>query len=112
IKYLPLGNLAEQGGISDWETITLLCQGLNALDYLHSRKIVHRDLKPENILIQCREPANFCIKIADFGLAKDDSFLKTCCGTRLYAAPEIWENRPYTAKVDIWSLGVIAFKYA
>ncbi|KAF2185941.1 kinase-like protein, partial [Zopfia rhizophila CBS 207.26] len=55
-----------------------------ALDYLHSRKIVHRDLKPENIL-----PANFCFKIADFGLAKDDSFLKTRCGTQLYTAPEI-----------------------
>ncbi|KAF2190309.1 kinase-like protein, partial [Zopfia rhizophila CBS 207.26] len=84
---------------------------LNALDYLHSDGIVHRDLKPDNILVQCREPANFCIKIADFRLAKDDSFLKTRCGTQLYAAPEIWQSRPYTTKVDIWLLGVIAFKY-
>ena len=112
MEYLPLGNLAEQRAISEWEAITLLCQGLDALDYLHSRKVVHRDLKPENILVQRREPGNFHIKIADFGLAKDNSFLKTCCGTQLYAAPEIWENRPYTAKVDIWSLGVITFQYA
>jgi serine/threonine protein kinase len=112
MEYLPLGNLAEQRGISEWETVTLLYQGLSALEYLHLGNIVHRDLKPENILVQCREPANFCIKIADFGLAKDDSHLKTCCGTQLYTAPEIWENRPYTVKVDIWSLGIIAFEYA
>ncbi|OAG07807.1 kinase-like protein, partial [Paraphaeosphaeria sporulosa] len=110
MEYLPLGNLAEHMPITEWETVTLLCQGLKALDYLHSRKIMHRDLKPENILVQCREPANFCIKIADFGLARDGSFLKTVCGTRLYAAPEIWQNRPYTSKVDIWSLGLIAFQ--
>ena len=114
MEYLPLGNLAEQNAVSritEWETITVLCQGLDALAHLHSRAIVHRDLKPENILVHCREPANFCIKIADFGLAKDDSYLKTCCGTYLYAAPEIWGGRPYTAKIDIWSLGVIAFQY-
>ena len=115
MEYLPLGNLADQRGLSEWETVTFLHQGLDALSYLHSCKIAHRDLKPENILIQCREPANFCIKIADFGLSKvskDDSFLRTCCGTPLYTAPEIWQNRPYTTKVDIWSLGLIAFQYA
>lgn len=111
MEYLPLGDLAGFNSISEWETVTLLCQGLDALDYLHSRKIIHRDLKPANILVQCQEPANFCIKIAHFGLARDGSFLKTFCGTELYAAPEIWQKRPYTSKVDIWSLGVIAFKF-
>lgn len=115
MEYLPLGNLEEQNRISritEWETVTLLCQGLDALDYLHSRKTVHRDLKPANILVQRREPANFCIKIADFGLAKHGSFLETVCGTQLYAAPEIWWNHPYTDKIDIWSLGVLVFQYA
>lgn len=115
MEYLPLGNLADQNEISrvtEWETVTLLCQGLDALDYLHSRGIVHRDIKPENILVQCREPTDFCVKLADFGLAKDESFLRTCCGTQLYAAPEIWSNQPYTVKIDVWSMGVIAFQYA
>ncbi|KAF2175817.1 hypothetical protein K469DRAFT_609450, partial [Zopfia rhizophila CBS 207.26] len=54
---------------------------LSALSYLHPQKIVHRDLKPENILVQCRESTNFCIKITDFGLAGDGSFLETFCST-------------------------------
>jgi serine/threonine protein kinase len=74
--------------------------------------IVHRDLKPANILVHIREPAKFCVKIADFGLAMDESILKTFCGTRLYCAPEIWKHCSYTTKVDIWSLGVVAFQYA
>ncbi|KAF2007847.1 kinase-like protein [Amniculicola lignicola CBS 123094] len=95
--------------LTKWETVILLGQGLKALHYLHSHNIVHRDLKPANILVQCREFANFHIKIADFGTANDSSVLKTPCGTLLYAAPEIWH--PYTNKVDIWSLGVIVFEY-
>ena len=115
MEYLPLGNLSEQRDLSQWETVTLLHQGLAALSYLHSCGIVHRDLKPKNILVQCRDHASFRIKIADFGLVKvfdDGSFLKTCCGTPLYTAPEMWIRHPYTAKVDIWSLGLIAFEYA
>ena len=36
MEYLPLGNLACQGFITE-ETLQILCQGLQALEYLHSR---------------------------------------------------------------------------
>ena len=114
MEYLPLGNLDQQHQVSritEWEIGVLLCQGLEVLDFLHSQKLVHRDLKPENILIQRRETSDFRIKIADFGIAGDES-LVTCCGTRCYSAPEIWKGSPYTAKVDVWSLGLIVFQYA
>lgn len=92
------------------ETINLLAQALEALEFLHARGVTHRDLKPETILVETRSP--FRTKLADFGLASDKSELKTFCGTRRYAAPEIYSNRKYTPSVDLWSLGVIMLQYA
>ena len=112
MEYLPLGNLACQDYIPIEETLKILCQGLEALEYLHSHfpPIVHRDIKLENILLLSRTP--FFIKLVDFGLAKNDSPLKTFCGTNKYAAPETWGHDHYTAAVDIWSLGVVMLEYA
>ncbi|KAI9777559.1 MAG: hypothetical protein M1816_004702 [Peltula sp. TS41687] len=112
MPYFPLGNLNDvhnECPIAVEETIVLLFQALQALDYLHPRGVAHRDLKPENILVESRLP--FSIKVADFGLANDKPDLETCCGTRLYAAPEIYTGRKYTTSVDLWSLGVIVLQY-
>jgi serine/threonine protein kinase len=70
------------------EVVHLLFQGLEALEYLHSSRIIHRDIKPENILVHTRG-ISFHIKLADFGLSKVASLLKTHCGTVRYMAPEI-----------------------
>jgi serine/threonine-protein kinase ULK2 len=76
-------------------------------------RIVHRDLKPENILLV--EPPNkkkLDLKLADFGFAKkipEGKKEELSCGTPFYTAPEMIKGRPYDFKVDIWSLGVIAF---
>lgn len=32
------------------------------------------------------------------------------CGTPLYMAPQIMESRPYTAKCDIWSWGIMLYE--
>ena len=111
MEYLPLGSLARQNYITEEETIRILFQGLQALEYLHSQSppLAHRDIKPENILIRSRTP--FFIKLVDFGLARNDSTFKTFCGTNAYAAPEIWANCRYTVLVDIWSLGVVVLEY-
>ena len=56
---------------------------------MHKLNIVHRDLKPDNIFLH-----NGICKIGDFSLAKElkqrDSMLKSICGTKRYAAPEIF----------------------
>lgn len=83
----------------------------DALSYCHKRGVVHRDLKPENLLYtDATDGAQ--IKIADFGLAKllnQNKLMATACGTPGYVAPEILMGRPYTDKVDLWSLGVITY---
>jgi len=86
-----------------------VCEGLR---YLHSLGIAHRDLKPQNIL-KVSAGAGSRVKLADFGLAKlklQCSEMSTPCGTLQYVAPEVLEKR-YTCKVDLWSLGVIMYRW-
>lgn len=61
---------------------------LLALHHLHSQNILYRDLKPENVLVA----KDGYIKIADFGLSKENvtsNEAKSICGTAEYLAPEI-----------------------
>jgi calcium/calmodulin-dependent protein kinase I len=85
-------------------------QILDALIYCHKMGICHRDLKPENLLYSSNDPKSKVV-IGDFGLAKDTGgkFMKTCCGTPEYVAPEILNGKEYGCEVDCWSLGVILY---
>ena len=115
LEYLPLGNLEDQHNqqtITDQESTIILCQSLDALTCVHEAGIVHRDIKPENILVRSRSPLH--IQLSDFGLSKTTPDLQTFCGTHLYAAPEIYityRSTYYTKACDIWSLGVVVYKY-
>lgn len=48
--------------------------------------------------------------VADLGFAKqldaDNPLTSTSLGTPLYMAPEIFEGKAYSHKVDVWALGV------
>ena len=80
----------------------------NGLEYLFKNNILHRDIKPQNILI-----TDNTIKISDFGFAKTfekNELITTICGSPLYMAPEIIQDKQYNHKSDIWSLGVIIFE--
>ena len=85
-----------------------------ALKYLHDHNIVHRDLKPENLIY--KEKAGNVLKLTDFGLAKyidseaTTNISEKPCGTPIYVAPEVLTASPvYSPKVDMWSLGVLAY---
>jgi NIMA (never in mitosis gene a)-related kinase len=71
---------------------------------------LHRDLKGQNIFLTCSNR----IKLGDFGIArvlnKTYEKAKTMVGTPYYLSPEIIENKPYSFKSDIWSLGVILYE--
>jgi serum/glucocorticoid-regulated kinase 2 len=60
-----------------------------AIEHIHSKNVVYRDLKPENILLD----AEGHIKLADFGLAKDNirdgDHTKSFCGSPAYLSPEM-----------------------
>lgn len=87
------------------EIKTIARQLLEAVAYLHMNNIVHRDIKPTNVLLKS-EDFPFAV-LTDLGVAKKsgkDAFLSTECGTRKFAAPEIYEGS-YTGMIDIFSTG-------
>ncbi|KAL7608544.1 G-type lectin S-receptor-like serine/threonine-protein kinase At2g19130 [Lactuca sativa] len=101
--------------VLNWETRYQIALGIaRGLVYLHEKCrdcIIHCDIKPENILLD----AEFCPKIADFGLAKlvgrDFSrVLTTIRGTRGYLAPEWLSGVAVTAKADVFSYGMMLFE--
>ncbi|KAH7317096.1 kinase-like domain-containing protein [Stachybotrys elegans] len=123
LEYAPCGSLQSLGKVTGSESAAILSQCLSALNYMHSHKppIVHRDIKPANILVYYRDAYAILVKFGDFGLAQDDSRLKTLCGTTVYLAPELFAEREdvhydrthqpsYTEFVDIWSLGVVVYE--
>ncbi|XP_052097828.1 RAC-alpha serine/threonine-protein kinase-like isoform X2 [Mytilus californianus] len=83
---------------------------ISALGYLHENNIVYRDLKLENLLLD----KDGHIKIADFGLCKEEMFYgastKTFCGTPEYLAPEVLEDNDYGRAVDWWGTGVVMYE--
>lgn len=95
-----------------WDLRTEMALGIaRGLLYLHEEcetQIIHCDMKPQNVLLD----TNYAAKIADFGFSKllnqDQTRTNTRArGTIGYMAPEWLRNAPITAKVDIYSFGVM-----
>lgn len=81
-------------------------QLLNGLSLLNKARIIHCDLKPENILLKNLESP--IIKIIDFGSACDErQTVYTYIQSRFYRSPEVLLGLPYSAAIDMWSLGCI-----
>ncbi|SDG77647.1 serine/threonine protein kinase [Pseudonocardia oroxyli] len=88
------------------EAISLTCNILDALHYLHvERNLVHRDIKPGNIFLANDLKTAL---LGDFGSAASIQNGSASCagGTPLYKAPE-WRSGSYTTQSDLYSLGLV-----
>lgn len=98
-------NYLKEEQILNW--FTQICL---AMKHCHDRKILHRDLKSGNIFLT----SNGIVKLGDFGIAKvlSNTVEKavTIVGTPYYLSPEIINNKPYSFKSDLWSLGVLLYE--
>ncbi|KAJ4827391.1 hypothetical protein Tsubulata_023261 [Turnera subulata] len=112
IAYQPGGTLTsylKKHGRTKLPFPTILKLSLDlarGLRYLHSGHVVHRDIKPENILLD----QNQTLKINDFGVATrvppGGKLMTEFAGTLGYMAPEVFENKPYNRKCDVYSFGI------
>ena len=93
--------------ITDAQVIKVASDICNALAFCEKRNLVHRDIKPQNILVS----SDGTCKLGDFGIAKtvERTTSGTKTGTYKYMAPEVYNNKPYGEKADIYSLGLVLY---
>lgn len=86
-----------------------LIQLIKALKQLHDLHILHRDLKCANVFLSRDHKV---AKLGDLNVSKiaKMGMLYTQTGTPYYASPEVWRDKPYDFKSDIWSLGCVLYE--
>jgi len=104
--------LTEKGLLTVQETIGILEQVGDALDYAHSHGVVHRDIKPGNVMLDSRGR----VIVTDFGIAKElqqGAALTgsgNILGTPYYMSPEQCRGGELTGAADQYSLAVMAYQ--
>ena len=81
-----------------------------ALEECERLSVIHRDIKPSNILVDKEE--NFLL--ADFGQAKvleRSAGSLSVQGTDSFIAPEVNNRMRYDHRADIYSLGIVLYKF-
>merc|ERR1719498_1095613 len=97
--------------IKEAQILNWFVQVLLALEYVHGERILHRDLKTSNLFLTEKSTV---VKLGDFGISRQFAstmeLASSVVGTPHYMSPEVCENKPYTFKSDVWSLGCVLYE--
>ena len=101
-------NVKSRGSFKEGDLWKWIHQILMGLKYLHDNKIMHRDIKCANIFLM----KNGNLKLGDLNVSKivKMGMCSTQTGTPYYASPEVWGDKPYDYKSDLWSVGCIIYE--
>ncbi len=109
-RYLPLD-----------QSLQIVAQIADALDYAHENGVIHRDVKPSNILLKRLKKSDkpneqpFRAVLTDFGLVKvvegqDLTESGMTVGTPTYMSPEQCQGIDLDGRSDLYSLGVVLYE--
>lgn len=108
--------IARHGAMPAAAALPLIIQLARALQAVHEVGLVHGDVKPQNIFLCGKLDQPSCVKLIDFGFSQpiseqsaSDSDL--VAGTLQYMAPEQLLCDAIDARSDIYSFGIVLFKW-
>ena len=81
-----------------------------ALELCAARHTIHRDIKPDNIFVS--QYGDY--KLGDFGIARQIERTMSGLskkGTYTYMAPEVFKGKDYGPSVDLYSLGIVMYRF-
>lgn len=118
-----LDDPANSFGLEESEFLLVLKHLAAGMKHLRDMNIIHRDLKPGNIMKFLSEDGQSIYKLTDFGAAREleeDQQFMSLYGTEEYLHPELYARavlrkpaaKSFSAKVDLWSIGVTLFHIA
>jgi serine/threonine-protein kinase len=92
------------------ETVRLMGELLDALDFAHEAGVIHRDVKPANVMLDLQQR----VKLTDFGVARlqesEHSTAGTMVGTPAFMSPEQIKGGKIDRRTDIFSAGVVLYQ--
>lgn len=109
----PLDAVMQKGRLTVPQSIDVVCQVAEALDYAHQQGIVHRDIKPSNIILT----RNQSVRLTDFGIARIEDTTAgyqtqagEILGTPMYMSPEQVMGKTADGRSDLYSVGVVLYE--
>jgi eukaryotic-like serine/threonine-protein kinase len=116
VRGRTLGDLMEEGELSDRDVLRVGVALCDALAHAHGRGVIHRDVKPGNVIVpDAPHDGAGIAKLTDFGIARmigDDALTVTgdVVGTLAYMAPEQAEGRAAAEEADLYALALVLYE--
>ncbi|PVH87138.1 YOL113Wp-like protein [Cadophora sp. DSE1049] len=90
-------------GLSEPCIATITREVAQGLAFLHTQQVIFRDVRSDNILFNSQGD----IKLCELSLcSRKQTKSSMIVGSPRWMAPEVIKKKPYSFKVDVWSLGI------
>ena len=106
-----LDYVMKNGPLKEQEARTVMRVLLKTIGECHKRHILHRDIKLDNVMFRTSENRLEDVVLLDFSFSiiAPSNLAESYVGTQEYISPEILKHTSYSAKTDVWSLGVLFY---